>query len=136
MICVPWYGLGMYIPGVPCGIDWLNSSLPCVFFLSRRLYRKKSPMPINNATNAAPIAIPTVAPVDKGFESSLDDAVEVMKGCASEVLSESLAAVRFPWVHPSFWQGFSRQHPMNAVDIAEQVYQRPEDAQASAGMEA
>lgn len=90
---------------------------------------------MSNAISAAPIATPIVAPVDSDFASLLE-AVEVRKGFASEVLSDNLAAVRFPWAHPSFWQGFSRQHPMNAVVIAEHVYQRPDDAHASAGMEA
>lgn len=76
-----------------------------------------------------------MAPVDSIFMSpDAAAAAEVMKGAASFVTSDNLAAVRFPCEHPSFWHGFSRQHPMKAVLMAEQVYQSPVETHSSAGM--
>lgn len=113
------------------------------------------------AVNELPMAIPTIAPVDKDVEpsspdadegaalpalglaveldvvSDVDVAVAVRNTLAFEGSSSTLAAKRSSFEQPSL-QGFEAQHPMNGGSALEQVYHELElygESQFSGGIE-
>lgn len=81
-----------------------------------------------STASALPIAIPTMAPVDKPPESPLPDEasdveVEVRNGAALVGSSSTRAARRSLTGHPSEVHGLEAQHPIKGGTAPEQVYQ-------------